>query len=58
MNFYNLPVSWVTLKFFWLQKSEYFIKKETLLLEIIKKDNIEKEYDLNGHTTYIELERK
>ena len=37
---------------------EEFIKKETLSLEIIKKDNIEKEYDLNGHTTYIELERK
>ena len=41
-----------------IKEFEEFIKKETLSLELIKKDNIEKSYDLNGHETYIELERK
>ena len=35
-----------------------FIKKETLSIEVVKKDNLDKEFDLNGHKTYIELERK
>ena len=41
-----------------IKEFEEFIKKETLSLEIIKKDDIDKSYDLNGHETYIELERK
>ena len=41
-----------------IKEYEEFIKKETLSLELVKKDNLEKSYDLNGHETYIELERK
>ena len=41
-----------------INEFEEFIKKETLSLQIVKKDNIEKSYDLNGHETYIELEKK
>ena len=41
-----------------LKAIQEFIKKETLSLQIVKKDNIEKSYDLNGHETYIELEKK
>ena len=41
-----------------IKSYEEFIKKETLSLEIIKKDNLDKKYDLNGHDTYIEVENK
>ena len=34
-----------------------FIMKETLSLDIIKKSNLEDEYDLNGHKTFIELKK-
>ncbi len=40
-----------------IKEFEEFIKKETLSLDIIVKDDIEKSYDLNGHETFIELER-
>lgn len=36
--------------------SEY-IKNETLSLNIIKKDNLTEQYDLNGHNCYIDVER-
>lgn len=38
------------------QFAEY-IKAETLSLEIIKKDNLEEKYDLNGHECSIDVER-
>ena len=41
-----------------INEFDEFIKKETLSLQIVKKDNIEKSYDLNGHETYIEIEKK
>ena len=34
-----------------------FIKGETLSLEIIEKENLPEEVDLNGHTAYIDVER-
>ena len=40
-----------------INEFEEFIKKETLSIEIIKKDDLDKEYDLNGHKTYIEVEK-
>ena len=36
---------------------EEMIKKETLALDIINKEDISNTYDINGHETYIELER-
>ena len=39
-----------------LKYNEY-IKHETLSTDIIKKDNLEEEYDLNGHKCYLEVER-
>ena len=36
---------------------EDYIKKETLSVEIKEKYNLEKEYDLNGHTVYIDVEK-
>ena len=36
---------------------EEFIKGETLSLEIIEKENLPEEVDLNGHTAYIDVER-
>ena len=39
-----------------LQYNEY-IKHETLSTEIIKKDNLTEEYDLNGHNCKLEVER-
>ena len=34
-----------------------YIKKETLALELIKKDNLEEKFDLNGHETYLDIRR-
>ena len=34
-----------------------YIKKETLSLELIKKDNLEEKFDLNGHETYLDIRR-
>jgi len=35
-----------------------FIKKETLAINLVKKDNIELSYDLNGHEVFIETEKR
>ena len=35
-----------------------FIKKETLADEIIKKENLEEIYDLNGYNVYLEVNKK
>ena len=34
-----------------------YIKNETLSLDIVKKDNLQEKYDLNGHECYIDVER-
>ena len=34
-----------------------YIKKETLALELIKKDNLEEKFDLNGHETCLDIRR-
>ena len=40
-----------------IAKFSDYIKNETLSLEIVKKDNLQKKYDLNGHNCYIDVER-
>ena len=40
-----------------INEYEEFIKGETLSLEIIEKENLPEEVDLNGHTAYIDVER-
>ena len=40
-----------------IAKFSDYIKNETLSLEIVKKDNLQEEYDLNGHNCYIDVER-
>ena len=40
-----------------IKEYEEFIKGETLSLEIIEKENLPEEVDLNGHTAYIDVER-
>ena len=40
-----------------VKEYEEFIKGETLSLEIIEKDGLTEEVDLNGHTAYIDVER-
>ena len=40
-----------------INKFEDYIKKETLSLEIIEKDNLEKEYDLNSHIVKLDVEK-
>ena len=40
-----------------IKEYEDFIKGETLSLEIIEKENLPEEVDLNGHTAYIDVER-
>ena len=37
---------------------EDFIKNETLSLDIVKKSSLPEEVDLNGHITYIDVEKK
>ena len=37
---------------------EEFIKNETLAVEILEKDNLTEKYDLNGHETYLDTEKK
>ena len=41
-----------------VDKFNEFIKNETLSLDIIVKFNLPEEVDLNGHTTYIDVERR
>lgn len=40
-----------------IAKFSDYIKNETLSLEIVKKDNLQEKYDLNGHNCYIDVER-
>ncbi len=40
-----------------ITKFSDYIKNETLSLEIVKKDNLQEKYDLNGHNCYIDVER-
>ena len=40
-----------------VNKFNEFIKNETLSLDIVVKFNLAEEVDLNGHTTYIDVER-
>ena len=40
-----------------ITKFSDYIKNETLSLEIVKKDNLQEEYDLNGNNCYIDVER-
>ena len=40
-----------------IQEFNEYIKNETLSTEIIKKDNLPEEYDLNGHNCSIDVER-
>ena len=40
-----------------IKKYEEFIKNETLSIIIEKRENIKTEYDLNGHETYIKVEK-
>ena len=40
-----------------VEKFNDYIKHETLSLDIVKKDNLEEKYDLNGHDCYIDVER-
>ena len=40
-----------------VNKFDEFIKSETLSLDIKIKSNLQEEVDLNGHTTYIDVER-
>ena len=40
-----------------VKKFNDYIKHETLSLDIVKKDNLEEKYDLNGHDCYIDVER-
>jgi len=40
-----------------IAKFQDYIKSETLSLEIIKKDGLKEEYDLNGHICTIDIER-
>lgn len=41
-----------------IESYEDFIKSETLSILIEEKDNLENIYDLNGHDTYIKIERR
>ena len=40
-----------------VDKFNEFIKNETLSIDIVVKFNLTEEVDLNGHTTYIDVER-
>lgn len=40
-----------------IAKFSDYIKNETLSLEIVKNDNLQEKYDLNGHNCYIDVER-
>ena len=40
-----------------VKEYEEFIKSETLSVLVEEKENIENSYDLNGHDTYIEVEK-
>ena len=40
-----------------INKFNEFIKNETLAINIIEKDNIKEEFDLNGHSSKLEVER-
>ena len=40
-----------------VEEFKEFIKGETLSLDVIVKSNLKEEVDLNGHTTYIDVER-
>ena len=41
-----------------VNKFEEFIKNETLSVDIVVKFNLKEEVDLNGHTTYIDVEKQ
>ena len=38
-----------------ISKFDEFIKEETLSTDIIKKDDLDLEFDINGHTTYLDV---
>ena len=41
-----------------LKKFADYVKKETLSTEIVKKDGLSEEFDLNGHNCYIDVDRE